>query len=173
MSNQFFCSCCGKTHDGIPAYHADRPAQFWDVPADKRETDVYLTSDSCVIADRFFFIHGCVDIPIIGTEETFTWGVWVSLKEDNFLLWQDYYGTPKRSHIGPFFGWLSTLIPVYPDTLNLKTMVHLRDDGVRPYVELEETDHPLARQQRDGIKLDLVMDIIHEVETMNVNSSSE
>jgi hypothetical protein len=173
MSDQFLCSCCGETHNYPPAYYADRPAQFWDVPASKRETDVFLTSDSCVIADRFFFITGCIDIPIIGTAETFTWGVWVSLKEENFFLWQDSYETPKRSHIGPFFGWLSTHIAVYPDTVNLKTMVHLQDDGIRPQVELEDTDHPLAREQHDGITLDRLREIIHQVETMNANSSSK
>ena len=163
MSIRFRCKRCDQVHDGIPAFHSDRPAQYWDVPEEKRETDVFLTSDSCVIADRFFFVHGCLEIPIIGTQETLVWGVWVSLKEENFFLWQDCYALPKRSHIGPFFGWLCTRIAVYPDTLLLKTMVHLRDDGVRQYVELEDTDHPLARDQRKGISLDRVMEIIHAV----------
>jgi hypothetical protein len=169
MAIQYCCKCCGRVHDGIPAYHADLPAPYWNVPEDKRETDVFLTSDSCVIADRFFFVHGCIDIPIIATEEAFTWGVWISLREENFFLWQGYYETPKRSHIGPFFGWLCTQLPVYPNTLHLKTAVHLRDDGIRPYIELEATDHPLARDQREGITLDRVMEIIHAVEAMNAN----
>ena len=37
--------------------------------------------------------------------------------------------------------------------LNLKTRVHLRDDGMRPLIELEPTDHPLAVEQRAGISL--------------------
>jgi hypothetical protein len=38
-----------------------------------------------------------------------------------------------------------------PSTLNLKTNVHTQPVGLRPLVELEPTDHPLAVEQRDGI----------------------
>lgn len=136
---------------------------YWHVPVEKREEDVFLTSDSCVIADRFFFIRGLLEVPIVDTGEVFTWGVWVSLKEENFFLWQEHYEIAKRSHIGPFFGWLCTKLPYYPDTLSLKTMVHLRDDFIRPWVELESTDHPLAVDQRQGISLQTVLSIVHQV----------
>jgi hypothetical protein len=163
MSFQFKCASCGQIHDGIPSYGADRPQQFWEVPEGKRESDVFLTSDSCIIADRFFFIRGCIDIHVIGTSELFTWGVWASLKEENFFIWQESYETAKRSHLGPFFGWLSTRLPTYPDTLLLKTMVHLRDNGIRPRIELETSDHPLAVEQREGITLERLGEIIHSM----------
>ncbi len=44
-------------------------------------------------------------------------------------------------------------------TLNLKTHVHSRPVGERPYVELEPTDHPLAVEQRTGITVDRVREI--------------
>ena len=71
---EYQCVHCGGVHDGIPAFHADRPTNYWDVPEEKRASDVFLTSDSCVIADRFFFVHGCLEVPIIGQAEPFTWG---------------------------------------------------------------------------------------------------
>ena len=40
---------------------------------------------------------------------------------------------------------------MYPDTLLLKTHVHLRGVNARPLIELEPTDHPLAVEQRNGI----------------------
>jgi hypothetical protein len=165
MATSYHCNRCGQVHHGIPAYHADRPTQYWDVPEDKRAADVFLTSDSCVIADRFFFIRGCIDIPIIGTGENFTWGVWVSLKEENFFLWQDHYETAQRSQLGPFFGWLCTRLPVYPETLHLKTMAHLRDNGIRPYIEVERTEHPLAVEQHEGMTLDRALEIVHSIES--------
>ena len=168
MSFEFTCKCCGKVRSGVPAYHTDRPAPYWDVPEDKRESDVFLTSDSCVIADKLFFIHGCLEIPVVGTDEQLTWGVWVSMKEENFLLWQDHYEIPTRSHLGPFFGWLCTIIPAYPDTLHLKTMVHLRDNGIRPYIEVQPGEHPLAREQQQGITLDRLAEIIHQIEDKEV-----
>lgn len=155
------CSHCNSTHDEIPAFHADRPAQYWDVPEDRRDADVYLTSDACVIADRFFFVRGLVEIPIIAHNENFTWGVWVSLSEKNFFIWQENYETANREHLGPFFGWLCTQIPIYPETLHLKTMVHLRNNGIRPRIALEPTDHPLSIEQNEGITIDRALELIH------------
>jgi hypothetical protein len=170
MPNPFQCVCCGRVYDTIPVFCTERPDQYWDVPEEDRETNVFLTSDSCVIASRFFFVRGCIEIPIIGREDIFGFGVWVSLSKDNFLLWQDNYDTPKRRHIGPFFGWLCTRISVYPDTMSLKTMVHMRDDGIRPFIELENCDHPLAVDQHHGITLDRVMKMIHQLEKQYLDS---
>lgn len=161
---RYHCARCGEAHAGIPAFHADRPTPYWDVPEERRETDVFLTSDSCVIADRFFFVHGCLEIPILDGDDIFTWGVWVSLKAEDFLTWHDNYGTVQRSHVGPFFGWLCTELPIYPDTMHLKTAVHLRDNGIRPLIELEATAHPLARDQRDGITMERALEIVHEIQ---------
>jgi hypothetical protein len=112
-----------------------------------------------VIDNEFFFVRGCLEVPVIGDEQPFSWGVWASLSEKNFRHLEELYAEPKRSHHGPFFGWLCSNIWVYPTTLNLKTMVHLRDDGIRPFVELEPTDHPLAVEQGTGITLDRVEEI--------------
>lgn len=65
----------------------------------------------------------------------------------------------ERDEHGPFFGWFSSHIWIYPETLSLKSKAHLRNDGVRPYIELEPTDHPLAVEQREGITLDRVAEI--------------
>jgi hypothetical protein len=35
--------------------------------------------------------------------------------------------------------------------MNLKTHAHLRDNGIRPFIEREPTDHPLAIGQRNGV----------------------
>ena len=43
--------------------------------------------------------------------------------------------------------------------MNLKSRVHLRDHGLRPTIELEPTDHPLALEQRNGISVDRVAEI--------------
>jgi hypothetical protein len=51
------------------------------------------------------------------------------------------------------------LLPGYPDTLHLKTMVHTREPGRRPFIELDPTDHPLAVEQREGITWERVQEI--------------
>jgi len=147
----FRCATCGEEHSGIPTFGWDFPEQYFDVPENRREPDVFLTTDTCVIADRFFFVKGCLEIPVVGHETPFSWGVWVSLSEKNFFHFQELLGVAKRSHHSPFFAWLCSRIWIYPETLHLKTMIHLRDDGIRPFVELEPADHPLVVEQRTGI----------------------
>ena len=46
------------------------------------------------------------------------------------------------------------------DTLELKTMVHLRPMPERPAIVLEPSDHPLALQQRDGIPMEDILALI-------------
>ncbi|MGK5025149.1 DUF2199 domain-containing protein [Janthinobacterium sp. RB2R34] len=35
-------------------------------------------------------------------------------------------------------------------------MVHIRDNGLRPCIELQPTEHPLAMEQRNGITVERV-----------------
>ena len=57
---------------------------------------------------------------------------------------------------------LSAALRGYPDTENLKTMVHPREPGLRPLIELEPTDHPLAVEQREGISQDRLAQIVED-----------
>ncbi len=75
----------------------------------------------------------------------------------------DHWKGPSRTSLGPYFGWLCTKIPEYPDTVFLKTMVHQRAVGQRPVVELDETDHPLSVDQRNGIDPGRMQEIIRKV----------
>ena len=66
------------------------------------------------------------------------------------------------SDVGPFFGWLCTSIAYYSEeTLLLKTMAHFRGEGLRPNIEVEQTEHPLAVDQRNGISLAKAWEIVH------------
>ncbi|MFJ4770383.1 DUF2199 domain-containing protein [Streptomyces uncialis] len=45
----------------------------------------------------------------------------------------------------------------------MKTRVHTRPIGQRPFIELEPTDHPLAVEQRTGITTERVRAIAEAV----------
>ncbi len=143
---------------------AEAPLYYYGIPEAERETRCQLSSDTCIVDDEHFFIRGCLEISVLGETDPFVWGVWVSLSRASFDRFVACFEDQKRSHIGPFFGWLSAALPGYPDTENLKTHAHLRDGGIRPYIELEPTDHPLAVEQRDGITADRVAEIVAEHE---------
>ncbi|WP_289137848.1 DUF2199 domain-containing protein [uncultured Brevibacillus sp.] len=106
-------------------------------------------------------VRGCIEIPVIDSEDTFIWNVWVSLNKENFkrtyVNWEE---EGREKELEPMFGWLSTSLSCYPDTtLHLKTLVYTRPVGVRPYIELESTDHPLSIEQRTGITRARVIEI--------------
>ena len=159
MGFDFQCRTCGEVHEGIPGFGAAAPLSYYAIPETQRASRCKLSSDRCIIDDKWFFVRGCLEIPVHGTDEPLIWGVWVDLSEQSFLAWQKVSEQKCRSHVGPFFGWLNAWLKPYPETVNLKTKVHLRDDGLRPWIELEPTDHPLAVEQRNGISIDRVAEI--------------
>jgi hypothetical protein len=165
----FRCTVCGKLHDDLPDIAADKPDHWWGVPEEERGRRIQLASDTCIIDGEDHFIRGVLELPIHDHPQRFGFGVWVSQKRENF---QTYLRHPDSADIGPFFGWLCTRIAYYPpDTLMLKTRAHFRGGNLRPAIELEPTDHPLAVDQREGITLAKAWEIVHYYEKPDRGSS--
>jgi hypothetical protein len=141
------------------SYGTDAPAH-WD-PSLSGDGSSVLGPEQCIIQGQQFFIRGRLVISVLDAAETeFDWGVWVSLSQENFARTIKLWNSPGREDDPPYFGWLSTELPVYhPSTLLLKTHVHTQPVGQRPLIELEPTDHPLAVEQRTGITLARVQQI--------------
>jgi hypothetical protein len=159
MGFEFRCQTCDEIHKGMPSFGAVAPRSYYAIPEAERASRCELGSDDCVIDNAFFFVRGCLEIPVHGADEPLIWGVWVDLSEESFIAWLKVFEQEHRSHVGPLFGWLNTWFKPYPETMSLKTWVHLRDHGLRPLIELEPTDHPLALEQRNGISVDRVAEI--------------
>lgn len=51
-------------------------------------------------------------------------------------------------------------IDIYPEMLNLKTEVRSRAITEHPLIVLEPTEHPLAIEQRDGMTMKRVREIV-------------
>nr|MBA3534765.1 DUF2199 domain-containing protein [Ardenticatenales bacterium] len=154
----------GQYHPGLPlSYGVSAPALWFTIPEQERARRTRLSSDTFIIDERHFFIVGNIDIPIIGSDQCFQWTVWVSLSEENFDRSGDLWEQPGRETEPPYFGWLSTELALYPSTLNLKTHVYTRPVGVRPFIEVEPTDHPLALEQRNGITWERVEEIAEAI----------
>jgi hypothetical protein len=147
----FECVTCGTYHVGMPSFGWDYPVQYLLIPEPERERRIDLSSDTCVIDDKWFFVRGCLEIPVHEQDEPLSWGVWCSLSKETFLRYGEIFDKVEREAGESFFGWLCSAVPGHPDTQQLKTMVHVRPWPTRPFVELESTDHPLAIEQRQGI----------------------
>jgi hypothetical protein len=157
------CQCCGEWHDELPfAYHAPKPA-YWSSELASDETS-WLDEETCVIRGEHFFVRGLIRIPVLDADGHFEWGAWVSLSRDNFISMGEAWEREGRENDPPMFGWLSTELSTYePSTLSLKTVVRTQPVGLRPLIELEPTDHPLAIEQRDGITIARVQSLAEQL----------
>jgi hypothetical protein len=137
----------------MPSFGWDWPIQYLMVPEGERATRTALSTDHCIIDNQWFFARGCLDIPVLGHDDPLSWGAWVSLSRDDFVRYAELHDNPAREPGARFVGWLSSVIPGYPDPGNepLKAALHVRPWPTRSFIELEPTDYPRAAEQREGI----------------------
>jgi len=155
----YTCACCGEVHEELPDMGFDMPAHATAIPEEEWADRVELDTDSCIVDGEDFFIRTVLLIPIHDSDEHLGFGVWVSQKKESFETYMENF---YSADIGPFFGWFSNeLMFGGQSTLNLKTMAYFQGDGLRPYIELEPTDHPLSVAQSNGISLKEAWNFIH------------
>lgn len=160
MSN---CSECNCELTELPmCFGANSPASLLVSP-NEYDTRVNENNDLCVIDDEHFFIRGHIELPVIDHDEPFIWSVWVSLSKDSFEHVNTHWNDEERESHSPYFGWLCTSLPCYPNTMHLKTSVQSRAVGQVPSITIEPSEHPLSQEQLSGISLDRAHEIIHEV----------
>ena len=159
-SHGYTCACCEQVHEGIPpAVGFDAP-HGWD-PDMAGRPGWSLTSDECVMDGGEYFVRAVLRIPVSDADQDFEWGPWVSQSEANFRRALRPWNQLRPTRLQPTFGWLSNELPGYPvSTLGLKTMVHQQGRGLRPIVEVEHTDHPLAIEQHHGITVARVRELV-------------
>ena len=154
------CSSCAQFHRGIfdigflAPYHWDGQSTPED-PSAIADHDNFLTSDLCVIKDKYFFVRCLLELPVIdASDQRFAFGIWASLSKQNFQTYCEHYNDDDQVKLGSWFGWFSTQLKGYPDTLSLKCKVHPQNERCRPLIELGPTEHPLGIEQRDGITIE-------------------
>ncbi|MEQ1617459.1 MAG: DUF2199 domain-containing protein [Terricaulis sp.] len=159
----FICSVCGGEHSELPALALFRP-DHWLSFSPEQQLEGELTSDWCMTPDGHYFVRCSLLLPIDGApDRTFAFGVWSSLSEDNFKHYVLAFNDKGQSKLGNMFGWLSNELPGdFAGSLHLKCQVWPQDDRQRPLIELEPTDHPLARAQREGISFEYAQRLAHE-----------
>jgi len=170
--SSFVCHICNQSHEGIPlSFGADYPDMYANMPDAEHSTRALITSDQCIIDDTWFFVRGCLEIPIIETEEVFLWGLWASIKEEVFdELSESWEQEGRESRQGPFKGRLANSLSVYPDTLNLKLRLIVQPVGQRPLFVLEE-EHPLTMAQRSGMSRHEAAELSHNLLRIQGRSS--
>jgi hypothetical protein len=145
---RFTCPKCGKPHEGSPSVAFDSPYHWHALQPDTSAGRSRLSDDFCMIEERDYFIRCILEVPILGVEEPFLWGVWLSQSEANFREYVETFpDTPERET----FGYFCNRLPGYPDTINLHAKAHWRPGTQRPWVELKSVEHPLYEDWSNGI----------------------
>ena len=148
---RFTCSCCGEIHEGSPGFAFDAPSPYLEQDEQTRRLGS-LDSEHCRYEDAdgpHYFIRTTLDVPILGIEEPFCWGVWVSVSQKSF---EEYVAGAERTEPrGGYFGWLCNYLPYYSSTYALAMNVLPRSDGLRAELVPHESEHELVRDYHAGI----------------------
>lgn len=157
------CPQCGKDLPDLPlCYATEAPWRMLGVTESEFDKRVELSADLCVVDEKFFFVRGHIEIPVLDTPSRFAWSVWCSLSEQSFRHLCERWDDAGRDQDPPYFGWLTSLLPGYPETLHMKTSVQSRDVGVVPLVTVfEPAEHPLVHEQGAGISMARIHEFAH------------
>jgi hypothetical protein len=149
------CKDCDAWHTGPCLDFQYNAPDYW-----RPNRECLLSPDYCMIQDREFFVRGVIHLPIVGSTETFRWGVWGSLSRNHFKQVLTMHDDPECVKLSAMFSWLSNRIEEYPDTLNLKMHVHIQKPPSRPLFRLQPSSHPLSEEQQHGITAERVKEIM-------------
>lgn len=156
----FRCASCDQEHEGVPHVGMHAPDPYLDVPEEERAERTTFTVDRCTVrdddGDQHYFVRGVILIPILGEEQRFGLGAWVSQSRANYERYA------RNEEMDPTFGWLVNHIPHYDEpTFLLEAQVHFSVGDDRPIIELTSTDHQLSVEQKTGITLARAWEIVH------------
>ena len=149
------------------SFAADYPDMYANMGRSERDARAVISSDQCIIDETWYFLRGCLEIPIVGSGEVFLWGLWASIKqaasEEIAASWEE---AGREQHHGPFKGRLANSLSAhYTDCLSARLRVVIQPVGTRPLFVLEEPEHALALAQGSGISkgaaLELVGTLMH------------
>jgi hypothetical protein len=122
-----------------------------------------MSPDQCVIDGRDFYLRGRIAVPVIGLDEPLIWGIWVEVGPKDFIRTNEMWSVAGREMEPAFKGYLDTELFLFGDTINLEVMVETQMVGRRPHFRVIDPEHPLAVEQRVGIRMERVVEIAEMV----------
>lgn len=142
------CAACGKVHQNLPrSFAASFPDMYGNMNREERDTRAMIGTDQCTVDQRWFFIRGCLEIPILGSDEPLLWGLWASVREEVYDEISETWEENEREKTrGPFKGRLANSLSLYAGTENLKVKILIQPVGTRPLFMVEEFKTPACHR---------------------------
>lgn len=163
-SAEWRCADCNEPHEGRFALAAFAPDPW---PGDERYEHNgairfdgnFLSEDLCVIDGKYFMVRACLEIPVQGLAEPFSFGAWSTLSRENFDKYLTGFDDGAYPDMGPWSGWLCNKLENYLGNDPLAIWVVPQPDRQRPKLFVMDDDHPLAVDQDNGISPERVLEI--------------
>jgi hypothetical protein len=149
----FICPTCGKHNKQLPAIGFKAPFYYDILSDDDKKTIAKINSDLCEIThedqtDRF--IRAVLIQKIYDCSDTLHYGIWVSLSEKSFDEYVENFDSEEYE--ATYFGYISSEIPGYDETLSVKANVVVSKSGNRPEViPHEDQDNDFVNDYYTGI----------------------
>jgi hypothetical protein len=159
------CRCCNEPHQGMFDLGALVPNVWpnaWEYEPNGalRLDGFFLSEDFCVLGGQDFLVRSVLDIPVHGMADSFGYGVWCSLKKENFVDYVDHFNSGYPDDTEPWWSWLCNMAqPYYDGTEPLGGHLHPRPGNLRPLFRAGDQSHPLGVAQREGISPEAVLKI--------------
>jgi hypothetical protein len=155
------CATCNELHDLTDMQIGyKRPDAWFAVPPDEREARWEIDADLAALDGERFFIRGVLPIPVHGEPQGYAWGVWAAVGEADYRRYEVLFDDPAPDGEPPFAGRIANQIPGYPQTLGVPITIHLEQGNARPSFMVDDAAHPLAVEQRGGVYLERVLEML-------------
>lgn len=166
LANGFTCAGCGERHQGLFDIAFDYPDP-WTSPVEREPNGAirfaldegrdFLSEDFCLMGEHRF-VRCILPLQLIGTGESFAFGVWGTLSQTRFLEYVDAFDSPSGSSFGGAFSWLMNRLPQASNAA-VRAEVRGQDGRQRPILKITEEDHPFFQKQFDGLPYDDLLSI--------------
>jgi hypothetical protein len=160
----FRCGCCGQSFGGVFDISFDHP-DMW--PHGNREAsgetsltvgEDRLTSDLCRLGDDHF-VRCVLPIPIRGSDEVFSFGVWGSVATENFDRYVKGWQAEDYGDFDGCFSWLTNALPGIPTSESVPCDLVIGELTQRPKLFAHEDAGAVRDAQSQGITFDDLLDI--------------
>lgn len=157
------CSCCGQRIAGLPLDVSLRVPDNFLYLSDAEKDRSFCTSDFCVLenADGTVerYIRCVTKLPVPALEDDFTYGVWMSVSQRSWDVYQRGFQSGQYEDAG-CFGYLGNNLSDFTGCFGLEADIRFEPGNARPSVVLHDADHPLVKAQRNGIGVATVEAIV-------------
>lgn len=153
---EWLCGTCGQPHNGMFDLAARAPDP-WQGPTDYAPNGAltldgdFLSEDFCVIDGKYFMVRCVLRIPVHGARHDMGFGCWGSLSRTNFELYVENFDVGHYEGQSHWSSWLCNQLYDYNGTDPDACWMTPQWGRQRPTLKIQDPDHPLARDQRDGI----------------------